>query len=144
MRRTSLLALAVVSITLFAGAGGKPPDPNKVDLTLRATPPVAFAPVRVSVTAQLKGGPNDNPELYCPSVEWDWGDGTVSQASSDCDPYQANKSEIKRSYISDHVYKFGGEFTIRLNLKKQSKVVVTGAANLNIGLAIGEGGDIIR
>ena len=34
------------------------------------------APVRIVASADLVGGAPDGEELYCPAVEWDFGDGT--------------------------------------------------------------------
>lgn len=140
-----LAPLAVVVVMAFSiGAARKPSDPTKVDLTLRVNPAMAFAPARIMLTAQLKGGTGVNEDLYSPTVEWDWGDGTVSQSSADCEPFQSNKSEIQRSYITTHVYKTGGEYTVKLLLKKAEKVVATATGSLNISRAIDEGGEIIR
>jgi hypothetical protein len=137
--------LAVVVVMAFSiGAARKPSDPTKVDLTLRVNPAMAFAPARITLTAQLKGGTGVNEDFYCPTVEWDWGDGTISQSSADCEPFQPNKSEIQRSYVTQHVYKTGGEYTVKLLLKKAEKVVATATASLNISRAIDEGGEIIR
>jgi hypothetical protein len=140
-----LAPLAVVVVMAFSiGAARKPSDPTKVDLTLRVNPAMAFSPARIILTAQLRGGTGVNEDLYCPTVEWDWGDGTVSQSSADCEPFQPNKSEIQRSYITTHVYKTGGEYTVKLLLQKAEKVVTTATASLNISRAIDEGGEIIR
>jgi glycosyltransferase involved in cell wall biosynthesis len=46
---------------------------------------MAFAPVEILVTGQLKNG-SDLEEFYCPGREWDWGDGTRSAHESDCEP----------------------------------------------------------
>ncbi len=132
----------------FSFAGSKkstdPKDTGKTALTLRATPAMAFAPARISLSAQLKNAPVDNEEFYCPTVQWDWGDGTISESSSDCDPFQPNKSEIQTSFTVQHVYNLGGEYTVRLSLKKADKVVALATASLNITRALGENGDIIR
>lgn len=148
MRVRSAFVLATVfsaaSVAASMGAGSKPDDPLKASLTLRATPGVALAPARIMLMGQVRGGPNDNPELYCPTVEWDWGDGTVSESSSDCDPFEPSKTEIQRSFTTQHVYKYGGDYVVQLRLKKQGKVVAAANAQLNIGLALGEDTTVIR
>ena len=50
-----------------------------------------MAPARVVLTAELTGGANDFEEFYCGAVEWEWGDGTKSESSSDCAPYEAGQ-----------------------------------------------------
>ncbi len=141
MKKFAPLAFVAACLVFSIGASGKPADqkqPQKVELTLRANPAMAFAPARITLTGQLKGGGNENEELYCPTVEWDWGDGTISQSSADCDPFQPNKSDIQRSFLVQHVYKTGGEYTVKLLLKKSEKIVAEAAASLNISRAIDE------
>ena len=77
-----LLALAFVAA---------PADKTKPSITVKASPTVAFSPARVVVTADIKGGPNDSEELDCPSVEWDWGDGTISDQTADCEPVRGGQ-----------------------------------------------------
>jgi hypothetical protein len=144
MTKLAPLAFVAVCVAFSIGASKKSTDPTKVDLSLRVNPAMAFAPARITLMAQLKGGTADNADLYCPTVEWDWGDGTISQSSADCEPFQPNKSEIQRSYSTQHVYKTGGEYTVKLSLKKAEKIVAAATASLNISRAIDEGSDIIR
>src|SRR5512142_333879 len=124
MKKVAPLVLAL-SVVLSFAASPKSSDPKdttkdsgKVTATLRATPAMAFAPARITLTAQLKNVQGDDADLYCPTVEWDWGDGTVSQSSNDCEPFQPNKSEIQKSFVTQHVYKTGGEYIVKLLLKK--------------------------
>ncbi len=145
MKKFGPLTLLAICVA-FSFAGAKKPadtkDSGKPVLTLRATPAMSFAPVRISLSAQLKGVSDTNEEFYCPTVQWDWGDGTVSESSSDCEPFQPNKSEIQRSFTTQHVYNFGGQYTVKISLKKADKVVALGTADLNISRAFGE--DVIR
>jgi hypothetical protein len=117
-------ALVVPSNTLQAREQGGNKKPS---LSLKATPAVSFAPARIVVVAELKGGANDNEEFYCPVAEWEWGDLTTSTAEADCAPYEAGKSEIKRRYTVEHRFKDSGSFRIVLRLKKGDRVIA--AAN---------------
>jgi hypothetical protein len=101
-------------------------------LALKATPMMAIAPVRVVFTAELTGGANDFQEYYCPSVEWDWGEGTVSQSTGDCDPYEPGKSEIKRRFTIEHTYARGGAFRVFFRLKQRDKLVGTASTNVQV------------
>jgi hypothetical protein len=56
-------------------------------LSLKAQPNVGIAPARIVLTAELTGGSNDFQEYYCPTVLWDWADGTESESTFDCEPY---------------------------------------------------------
>lgn len=125
--------LAIAAILVFAasvgyGAG----DKNKPSLNIRATPLSGFAPVKVSVVVTLQGGANDYQEYYCPSIEWDWDDGTKSEEKVDCDPYEAGKSEIRRNYRAQHMFDVGGEYRIQFRLKQKSKTVASTSTNIRI------------
>src|SRR5215470_17019895 len=101
--------LVVASCLLAAamsGAASAQKD-TKPSLKLTARPPIGMSPARVVLTADLNGGPNDSEDFYCPTIEWDWGDGTKSESMSDCDPYEPGKSEIRRRFTTDHVFRAG-------------------------------------
>jgi hypothetical protein len=93
------LALPLM-LTLFFSGADKDKRPK---LSVKAAPSMAFSPARVVATADINGGPNDFEEFYCAAVEWEWGDDTRSNNTSDCEPYEAGKSEIKRRFTADHV-----------------------------------------
>ena len=80
-------ALAVVGVT----ASGKDSKPS---IAVKAAPAVGFAPMRIVLTADVNGGPDDYEEFYCATVEWDMGDGNKSEQKADCDPYEPGKSLI--------------------------------------------------
>ncbi|HEX7088221.1 MAG TPA: hypothetical protein VF198_17815 [Vicinamibacterales bacterium] len=105
---------------------------RKPSLQLRATPAVVFSPARVRVSAELRGGSDETPELYCPAVEWEWGDGTRSEARTDCEPFEPGKSEIQRRFAASHQYNQAGRYEIRLRLKRGNKVIVAGQVNVQV------------
>src|SRR5712692_6696918 len=100
---TSLL-IAAAWTEAVAQKDDKEKDPRP-KVSLKAQPVVAMSPARVVLTAELTGGANDFEEFYCPAIEWDWGDDTRSESSSDCEPYEAGKSEIRRRFTVEHIYK---------------------------------------
>ncbi|MBI4477171.1 MAG: PKD domain-containing protein [Acidobacteria bacterium] len=109
---------------------------KKPSLSLKANPTIGFAPMRSFLTAELRGGANDYEEYYCPTVEWDWGDGTRSESTADCDPYEAGKSEIKRHFAVQHVFRLGGTYAVRIRLKRKDKVLVSASTTLRIQSSI--------
>ena len=127
----ALSALLIPHNTLLAREQGN----KKPSLSLKATPSVSFAPSRVVVVAEVKGGSNDFEDFYCPNIEWEWGDLTTSTVEGDCDPYVPGKSEIRRRYTVEHRFKNSGSYRILLRLKKGGKVV--GAANTMIQVRAG-------
>lgn len=127
-------ALLIVPTALQARAQGGNKKPS---LSLKATPAVSFAPARIVVVAEVKGGADDNEEFYCPTLEWEWGDLTTSTAEADCEPYAPGTSEIRRRYTVEHRFKDPGSFRIRLLLKQGTKVI--GAANTLVQVRPGLG-----
>ena len=113
-----------------AQAGGR--DDRKPSLALKATPPVGFSPLRVRIVADARGGADDYADFYCPSIEWDWDDGTVSENSSDCDPYEPGKSSIGRRWTAEHVYRRAGSYKLTFRIKQNNKAVATSVANIQV------------
>lgn len=129
--RTLCPALSAI-LLVAAGAVRAGADDKRPSVSLKAAPTVAFAPARIRLTAELKGGPDDFEELYCPSIEWDWGDGTTSGASTDCKPYEAGKTLIQRRYSVEHVYRQPGAYRIQIRLKKGSRVNASAQAAIQV------------
>ena len=121
------LAATVLAFVVAAGgpvsAGQRSDDNKKPSLTFKATPPVGFAPLKVRVVVDLKGGANDYSDFYCATVEWDWADGNISGSGEDCDPYQAGKSEIQRRFTAEHTFRQGGDYEVAFRLKQKSRIV---------------------
>ena len=130
----SALFLVSSSALQARAQGNKEPS-----LSLKATPAISFAPARIVIVAEVKGGSNDFEDFYCPNVEWDWGDDTTSTADTDCDPYVPGKSEIKRRYTVEHRYKNSGAYKIVLRLKKADKIVATANAQVQVRAGLGPG-----
>jgi len=126
------LAACLVAITALSAQDDKNKEVKKASLSLKASPTIVFSPARVVVTAELKGGAEDNGELYCPSLEWDWGDGTRSEANTDCEPFEAGKSTIQRRFTSSHTYNLAGNYRVQLRLKRGSKSVLGGHVSVQV------------
>jgi len=134
----ALLAISVPAARAWSGQQDADAD-KKPSLALRATPPVGFSPLRVRVVVDVRGGADDYADFYCPSIEWDWGDGTVSESRSDCDPYQAGKSSIQRRWTAEHVYRQAGAFKVVFRLKQKNKAIATGSGNVQVRAGMREG-----
>ena len=116
--------------------------PKRPKVTVKANPSMAVSPARVVASADVNGGPDDFEEFYCASIEWDWGDDTRSNNTADCDPYEPGKSQIKRRFTADHVYRTAGDYRIQFRLKKKNKSVGSASTSVRIRPGIGDpGGD---
>jgi hypothetical protein len=152
LRWFCVVVIAAAAATASASAPA-PLQAKKPSISLKANPPVGFSPLRVVVTAELKGGDNDFQDFYCASVEWDWGDDTKSENKVDCDPYEAGKSEIKRRYVMEHTFRsltsgLSGvdpagnpspsiQYRVRFSLKQKNKTVGSGQTTVEIRQGIG-------
>jgi len=98
---------------------------QKPKLRLRSTPKIGFAPIEILFIGELQGGEDNYEEFYCPTVEWDWDDDTVSSSTPDCDPYEPNRSTIRRHFFIRHKFNYSGRYEVRLNLKKGRDIVAS-------------------
>ena len=113
---------------------------EKPSISVKASPMIGFAPIRIVLTADVKGGPNDYEQFYCATVEWDMGDGNKSEQAADCEPYEAGKSEIKRRYVRDQVFRYPGDYRVEFRLKQKDKIVGTGRTTIKIRPGLRDGG----
>jgi hypothetical protein len=98
---------------------------GKPKAQLRINPSTIFVPQRIVATVELTEGANDFQDYYCPKVEWIWDDGTTSESGTDCDPYEAGKSEIRRRYSADHTYRDPGNYQVQFRMKQGTKTVLS-------------------
>ena len=129
----TLVATALLGLTSAGRVDAqRDGDGKKPSLAFRATPPIGFSPLKVRVVVDVRGGDNDYADFYCPSVEWDWADGTVSESSEDCEPYQAGKSAIPRRFTAEHTYRQSGQYQIYFRLKQKDRVVGAGNGTVQV------------
>ena len=137
-----LIAAACLAIATAPGVARAKQNTSKESkdnprprIILRAQPPMGVAPARIVLTAELVGGANDFEEYYCPTISWDWGDDTTSETTVDCEPYEAGKSEIKRRFTVQHIFRQEGSQKVFFRLKRRSKEV--GAASVTVSVRPG-------
>jgi len=134
MSKTALVLLAVLAAAVPGGRGDDKGE--KPTLHLRATPRFTFSPAQILFTAELRGG-DDVEQLYCPEVEWEWGDGGKSVQESDCDPWQ-DGTAIDRRFTERHVYPRAGQYRIRVTLSKSGKKVVSQTIEVTVRAGVGD------
>ena len=145
---TGALTLAAVACLSVVVAAQQKDDRDRTDnkdkdsdkrpkLTLKAQPMLSVSPSKVTLRAELVGGANDYEEYYCPTVEWAWGDGTHSESTADCEPYQPGKSEIKRRFTVDHVFR-AGSYRVAIRLKRRDKALALATTTVQVQPGAGE------
>lgn len=142
LRHRPALLAAIGALALVASAqaqeGAQAPERSREQearrpkVTLRAQPAVAVAPARIVLTAEITGGSDDFEEYYCPSIAWEWGDDTASESTSDCEPYEAGVTQIKRRYTVQHQFRRGGTFKVYFLMKRNDKTVGAASTTLQI------------
>jgi len=122
--------LGALTLVVSLHAAG-PDKKSKPTIVVKVTPLVGFSPARMILTADLKGGADDSEEFYCPTIEWDWGDDTKSEMKTDCEPYEAGKSEIKRRFTVEHVFR-AGSHQIAFRLKRRDKAIALATTTIQV------------
>ena len=140
--RSALCTAAALAAALVASghlsAAQRDAD-KKPSLSLKANPPAGFAPLRVHLSVDVRGGANDSAEFYCPTVQWDWDDGTISENAEDCNPYEAGRSNIQRRYSADHTFRLSGDYRLTFRLKQKDKVISSATTTITVRAGANEG-----
>ena len=147
--RAQHLVVAITAGLMLIGQAGRAQNDDKNDkdkkkgvtLVLKATPPIAFSPAKIVVSAELKGGTFDTDEFYCPGLEWDWGDGTKSESSNDCPPYEAGKSTIEHRWSASHTFQTADSYRVQLRLLRGTKTIVGGNTNVQVKPGVRDTGE---
>ncbi len=134
--RTSGAVVAMV-LTLVGPAVAGDAKGKRPKLGMRATPRFAFAPTNVLFTAELSGGA-EVEELYCPGLEWSWGDGEISVQEGDCPPF-GPESVLDRVFMGRHAYRMAGRYEVRLSLVRSGQRVAVAATTIEVRPGLGSG-----
>jgi hypothetical protein len=131
---STIIAVAVcASVGVAEGAKLRRPR-----LDLRASPRVAFSPVRVMVFAELQGG-DEVEDYYCPALEWDWSDGAKSSYEQDCPPFETGAKLVRR-FTGEHAYGGPGLYNVKLTLKRSGRTVATANTTVMVNAGVGQSG----
>jgi hypothetical protein len=109
----------LLALLLLAGA-------PKPDVELKATPSMAMLPLGRAATVRLQVRIKDkgNEDYYCPRLEWEWEDGTMSTEESDCPPCEeAQPKDHERTWSRSRQFWEPGRQTVTVRLFKGDKVV---------------------
>ncbi len=136
MKRLAVFSLLLAASAAWPAFAGEP-KVKKPRLDVRATPRMAFSPVRVLLTAELTGG-GDVEEYHCPEIEWDWDDGGKSLQEADCTPFEDGKTKIERRFTADHEYRKAGVYNVRVTMRRTNKPLATAAVRVTVRPGLGD------
>jgi hypothetical protein len=131
-------AVFVLSSLALPAVAGDQERARKPRLELRATPRMAFSPVMVLATAELRGG-EPAEEFYCPALEWEWDDGGRSSQESDCPPF-APGVEMERRFSAEHAYRTPGVYNVTVRLKRSDRSIAVATTTIHVR-GFGQGAD---
>jgi len=138
----SRAAVVVAALSLLAPAlapaapEDQPKKGKKPALEIRPSPRFAFSPANIFFTAELKGG-DDVEQLYCPEIEWEWGDGGKSVQEADCDPW-TETSRIQRRFTANHTFQFAGLYRVRVTLRRSGKDIMSQTLQITVRAGLGD------
>jgi hypothetical protein len=139
--RTRPAVFVVFALSFMTAAASSAGDQGvrarKPRLELRATPRMAFSPVMVLATAELRGG-DIAEEFYCPALEWDWDDGGKSGQESDCPPFEPGM-EMDRRFTAEHAYRRAGVYQVTVKLKRADRSVAVASTTVHVRSGLGGG-----
>jgi hypothetical protein len=129
-------AVAAVGLALLGAvsvsAAEKKVENKGTRVSLRAAPRVAAAPATVVFNVELTGG-EDGEDLYCPVLEWEWGEGTTSEEEEECPPFEAGHTQVQRRFTTSHEYRDRANPKVTVTVRKGDRVLGTDSVSLVIG-----------
>ena len=127
------LVWTVVGIAMLGGAlAASAAEKKGTKVSLRAAPRVASAPVTVVFNVELTGG-EDGEGLYCPVLEWEWGDGTKSEEEEECPAFEAGHTQVQRRFTTSHEFRDRANPKVAVTVRKGDRVLGRDAVSLVIG-----------
>jgi PKD repeat protein len=136
MRGLTVVLVAGLTWSPLTALADGPPKVKRPQLELRASPRFSFSPASITVTAELKGG--DEDETYnCPELLWEWDDGGKSSTESDCAPLGAD-GKIERRYTADHVFRRAGVYSVKLTMRRANRVLASQTVKVTVRAGISD------
>jgi hypothetical protein len=106
---------------------------TKPQFVCTSSPKIGFADIatgglQVRLNCELTG--SETEELYCPTISWEFPDGTKSVSESDCQPYSCGRTEWCHGQFDDYERHWSkyllagpGSWVIRIRLMKNNKTI---------------------
>ena len=128
---------ALSMLNAAAASAGDQGRARKPRLEVRASPRMAFSPVMVLATAELRGG-DIAEEFYCPALEWDWDDGGKSIQEGDCAPFVTGTTKIDRRFTAEHEYRRAGVYNIKVTMRRANRALAASNVRVTVRPGLGD------
>lgn len=113
----------LLSLLLLASTGSSHRSMGKAAvLRLSASPRFGEVRAKIQFHANIEGGRDDDPSLYCPDVEWDFKD-AFFRDTRDCPEYHEG-TRIQRAYETSHIFETPGVYDVEVRLVRRERVVL--------------------
>lgn len=133
--RLAVGSLLLLGLAADGIAGGPASKGSRPHIDLRASPRVAFSPVDVLLTAEIRGEAVE--DFHCPQIEWTWDDGGRSVQESDCAPLEPG-AEMERRYTARHAYRRAGTYNVKVTMRRASRTIAVATATVSVRPGIGD------
>ena len=112
-------AAAVVLLALLAGTG------PKVEFgPLRKASVLRMGHCDVEVVFRLVIHDGGSEDYYCPRIEWQWEDGSISEEESDCPPLaEATDGDHRQVWTRRREFQKSGRYLVKARLFKADRLV---------------------
>jgi hypothetical protein len=91
------------------------PESGEATLTLVADVTTGPVPLEVNFTGRVVGGPDNNPDLYCQAVTFDFGTGLSRSSTPQCAAWH-EAVQIQREFSANNVFDRPGEYRVTFKL----------------------------
>lgn len=106
-------------------------DAKRPKLTLRVLPQWGPPSTEFLFLAVLKGGA-DTPDLYCPTLDWQWGPQDTSVQEQECPPFEAGVTRIERRFSTSHRFSREGPRAVTVVLRSGDEVLLRASVSFRV------------
>ena len=130
-----VLVVAVLTLALSPDrdAAAQRNDDKKPSLSLKATPPVGFSPLKVRLVVDVSGGADDCRRLLLPDHRMGMGRRPdVRELGGLRTRTRRARARSGAATRTEHTYRYEGNFTARFRMKQGKRVVASTTVNVQV------------
>jgi hypothetical protein len=89
-------------------------SPQKAQVQLSLSPPLAVAQIDGIELNALLVIKNADERLWCPQIQWEWSDGSISTEEGDCEPFEETTPAQRSRIVARKSRRIYGSGIVRL------------------------------